>query len=290
MRILITGARGYLTQALIPTLSPDHDLVLTDLHADDSNPDFPVHGLDLADFDSLFALIQEHRPDQIINTAAISLPDWAEDHRDVTYAANVTAVKNLIRCCKEENIFLLQMSTEYVFSGENPPYMEDDMRGPVNYYGETKCDAEKLLQSSEIQFTICRATALYGLKQASRRDLFSGTYEKLKAGENVKASPLQATSPTLVYDLVTTLKYLVEHKIRGVYHTCGPEMISRYKFARRICQVFNFDENLVEKQDIIPKRAVRPVNSALSTKKLKRDTGIVMKGVKEALLYLKTII
>ncbi len=146
MKILITGARGYLASFLIPKLAPLHELILTSHHSEEEPSDPPIYALDLSDTDSTSSFIHEYQPDYIVNTAAVSLPDWAEDHKDETYAANVTAIQNIIQNCRDLQIPLLHMSTDYVFSGNDPPYSEDSLRDPVNYYGQTKVESRRCIR------------------------------------------------------------------------------------------------------------------------------------------------
>ena len=147
MKILITGARGYLASFLIPILLKDHEIFLTSLHSDRLISGFSIIPLDLSNFALTSKLIKETNPDLIINTAAITLPDWAEDNKKRTYAANVIAVENLVKICRlqDPKIKLVQISTDYVFSGENAPYNEENKPNPVNYYGQTKLEAEKII-------------------------------------------------------------------------------------------------------------------------------------------------
>ena len=122
----------------------------------------------------------------------------AEDHKDETYAANVTAIQNIIQNCRDLQIPLLHMSTDYVFSGNDPPYSEDSLRDPVNYYGQTKVEAEDALENSDIEYLICRTTMLYGTKQPYQRpNPFIDWYERFPKIRVSKALRIIIRTPRL---------------------------------------------------------------------------------------------
>jgi dTDP-4-dehydrorhamnose reductase len=288
MKIIITGARGYLSHSIIPVLKNDHELILTSFTADREIWGLPIEPLDLSHGEKLHKFIESHKPDLILNTAAVTLPDWAEDNQDKTYAANVIAVENLIRECQQFSIKLVHISTDYVFSGENPPYSEEDKREPVNFYGKTKLQAEQVIEKSEITYLICRITMLFGIKSSYHRpNPFVDAYNKLKSNQTVFASTTHTTAPSYVENLAECIKYLVEHNVCGIYHTAGSEMVSRFEFAKYVAEIFNFDPNLIVPAKNIPKKAVRPLNSTLNISKLISKTGFKMLNIKEALLHIK---
>ena len=291
MKFLITGARGYLASYLIPRLSKNHELILTSQHSENNPNSEPIHALNLADSSNLYDFIEKYSPEYIINTAAVSLPDWAEDHIQETNDANIVSVQNLVRVCSKFNIPLLHMSTDYVFGGDRAPYKETDLRAPVNFYGKTKAAAEEIIETGQIQYMICRTTLLYGLKQAYQRpNPFIDFYTKLNAHQQIEVPINHFTTPTYVEDLVDCLIQLIQQKRQGIYHTAGPESISRYDFAIQLAEIFGFDTSLVKGVPLVSKRAIRPPNTSLSTEKLRSEVGIVMHTPKEAFQILKKII
>lgn len=288
MKILITGARGYLASYLIPRLKKVHELILTSFHSENTPEGETIHALNLADNVTLHGFIEKYRPEYIVNTAAVSLPDWAEDHIQETNDANVIAVQNIVNICSEFKIPLLHMSTDYVFGGDRAPYKEEDPRAPVNLYGKTKALAEEIIEKAHIQSLICRTTLLYGLKQSYQRpNPFLDFYAKFKANQKFDAPINHFTCPTYVEDLADCLVELIQKKKYGVYHTAGPESISRYQFAIQLSEVFGFDSSLVKKIPLVSKRAIRPPNTSLSVEKLRKELGIVMHTPKEAFQILK---
>ncbi|MFX0092496.1 MAG: SDR family oxidoreductase [Candidatus Hodarchaeota archaeon] len=287
MKILITGTRGYLAHYLIPVLN-NHTLFLTSRRADMFIREYKVIPLDLAS-QKTGTHIRNIAPDLIVNTAAISLPDWAEDHPKETHAANVRVVHNLIEACQYLNIPLVHISTDYVFSGENPPYSEEVRPNPINIYGKTKLEAELLIEQSSIKYLICRIALLFGLKCPHHRpNPFTIWYEKLHRRETIQVSCEQVSNPTYVKDLVVVLKKMIERDLQGVYHVAGPESMSRYEFACQLAEVFDFDPKLIQAVPLVSKRAPRPKNTSLIVDKLKKEVNFQIRGVKAALLDLKS--
>lgn len=272
MKIVVTGARGYLASYLIPLLLPQHQLILTSQHPDRDPSGLTIHAINLGDKSQLDSFLHLHTPDLIINTAAVSLPDWAEDHPKETYTANVIALQNLIEHCEKHKCHLLQMSTDYVFSGNNAPYSELDDRSPVNYYGKTKAEAEEKIIKSSISYLICRTTMLYGMKNDQQRsNPFSEWYIKFQEKKVFDVPTIHITTPTFVEDLAQCIVVLIEKDKRGIYHTAGPESLSRYDLAVQMAEVFGFDSHLIHPIANVNKRAIRPLNTSLDCSKLVRE-------------------
>jgi dTDP-4-dehydrorhamnose reductase len=283
MKVIVTGARSFLASALVPRLMGDFEVILTSHRGDVTVKGLPIHPLDLSDMKAVDKFIDQHRPAWIVNCAAISLPDWAEDHREETWAANVTAVQNLVAAATKYTVKLLHMSTDYVFSGDHPPYAEEADRSPVNYYGQTKLEGERIIQASAVHWLLCRTTVLYGIRESYHRpNIFEDWFEPLAAGKSVKAASGHYTNPTYVEDCAMALFELIRRDARGIFHTAGPESMSRYEFAKTLAEVLGVDPTLVEAIPVIPKRAVRPHNTTLQVDKLKNMIGVSLRSPREA--------
>ncbi|MHA1819943.1 MAG: SDR family oxidoreductase [Promethearchaeota archaeon] len=292
-RILIVGARGYLGTFLRKYAVQDREIqsnfevIQSARDKKHLSNDLRFVPIDILEENSIQKGISEVNPDIIINCAAISLPDLAEDERELTYNINVVGVENLIKACKTHDIKLIHISTDYVFSGEKGDYKEDDEPSPVNYYGYTKLEAEKKILSSDIDYLICRTAVLYGLKEEyQRRNIFYSYYLPLKENKKVQAAK-QIGSVTLVDDLALALYKMASFTKSGIYHTAGPEPISRYEFAKTLADVFGFDASLIEEIPQQKRKAKRPQNSSLNVEKLFRDFHIRFRNAREGLEFIK---
>ncbi|CAG8737586.1 7080_t:CDS:2 [Cetraspora pellucida] len=157
MRAIVTGASGLLGRAVYKAFcEAGHEVTgLAKSRAKNGLRQF-----DLTDKDKLDALIQELKPDAIIHTAAERRPDVAEENREATFELNVNVPAHIASLSKVYNVLFIQISTDYVFDGKNPPYDVNDKPNPLNFYGETKYQGELAVQNANRQAVILRVPIL----------------------------------------------------------------------------------------------------------------------------------
>ena len=148
MVILVTGSKGQLGSE-IKRLSDYQIKRLSDKIQDTSNHEFiftDVEELDITDYSAVEKFVKENKPELIINCAAYTAVDKAESEEEFARNINVKACSNLAKICSREGIFLIHVSTDYVFDGNNyRPYKEDDNTNPLSAYGMTKLEGEKAI-------------------------------------------------------------------------------------------------------------------------------------------------
>src|ERR1051325_2464869 len=154
MRVLVTGANGLLGRKLVDLLSGEDGTVL--LGADRKLLDVTVPG-------EVTAVAQTFRPDVIINAAAMTQVDLCEANRDECWKQNVDSVKNLVDVCTNDNIHLVHVSTDFVFNGKEGPLDELAVPEPVNFYGESKLEGERIILNSRCSAAIIRTVLVYGV-------------------------------------------------------------------------------------------------------------------------------
>lgn len=166
-KILVTGSNGLLGQKITERVLQARDV---DLIATSKGPNrYPVKEgysymeMDITDEAQVRAVVGACRPDVIINTAAMTNVDSCESDKDLCRRLNVDAVRYLIKVCEEQDIHLIQLSTDFVFDGEEGPYTEDAEPNPLSYYGWSKLEAERLLQASSCRWAILRTIIVYGI-------------------------------------------------------------------------------------------------------------------------------
>ena len=167
------------------------------------------------------------------------------------------------------DVYLVYISTDYVFDGERGFYSEDDVPNPVNYYGLTKLLGEVAVSSSlPDNSLIVRVSGLYGYSPTGKRNFGITALEKMLKNEEVKAFTDQYLSPTYVPFLAEKLLRLVERgsEINGVVHVAG-ERVSRYEFALLLARILGRDQELVKPTSMEELRlpARRPRDSSLDT-------------------------
>ena len=268
-RILVTGVNGQVGSAI---------MALQDKHP------FELIPISRADWDmakepgKATELIARHRPGIVINPAAYTNVDGAEEDQEAAFTVNATAVGELASACRQGNIPMLHVSTDYVFDGaKEAPYTEDDLINPMNVYGKSKAEGEKLLRGILDNHIILRTSWVF----SSTGKNFVTTMRRLgKERDELKIVDDQRGGPTSADCIASVLmsiagQYLQGEEIPwGTYHYAGSPVVSWYEFAEAIFEA----EAEASRPKLIPcasteypTKAVRPKNSALSTARIKKE-------------------
>lgn len=284
MKILITGAGGFLGQKLFSTLSKEYDVYGADRKGRE-----PFYKVDLTEKETLDKIIKELRPDVIINSAGITDVDYCEENPEEVKKISQRCIKNLIETGLKNKCKFVHISTDYVFDGKKGDYEEDDRTNPINVYGKIKLEEEKAITSSKSDYIISRVAVLYGYNSPEDKQTFvNWVINKLKNGQEIKVINDQFTTPTLIDDIAGAIKNLIRLDKTGTYHVAGSECISRYDFAIKIADTFNLKKGLIRSitSEEIKWKAKRPMKSCLNTDKLKK-LNIKMSNINEGLNKMK---
>ena len=205
MKILVTGSNGLLGQKLTARLQTDQSVDLIATSKSDSVATIQrgkFFRLDITKSDAINDIVTRTRPDVIINTAAITQVDQCELDHDACWENNVTSVENLIAACAKNNVHLLHVSTDFVFDGTRELLDETATPGPVNFYGESKLAAERLVIESGISWCIARTVLVYGVtRDMSRSNIVLWVKRSLEQGKTIQVVNDQWRTPTLAEDL-----------------------------------------------------------------------------------------
>jgi len=183
---------------------------------------------------------------------------------------NIEGTRNIVEGAKASNSYLAYVSTDYVFSGEKGSYREEDEPDPLNFYGKTKLEGEKIVASSGLDYLIARTSVIYGARPARGKVNFAlWVLEKLKKDEQINALVDQYVSPTLNTNLAAMLLEACEKRVFGTYHTAGATRVSRYGFALELAKTFDYDKSLVKEAHMRDMKwaAKRPMDSSLNVDK-----------------------
>jgi dTDP-4-dehydrorhamnose reductase len=286
MRVLVTGKNGQLGQSIKKIVD---EKKITNL----SNYNFTFIGreeLNLEYIDSIRSYFDVNEFNIIINCAAYTKVDKAEENQKQANLINHTAVKELATIAKTKNIKLIHISTDFVFNGLNKkPYTENDVTSPLNIYGETKLAGEKALMSiSKSDSLIIRTGWLY----SEFGNNFVKTILNLaKKNDALDIVSDQFGTPTYAYDLaflilyiITTDKFLENNKSSEILHYSNEGKSSWYDFAKEIIGISGIycQLNPIGAKDY-PLAAKRPNYSILSSKKVSEEYDVSIKHWKEAL-------
>jgi len=264
MRILITGSSGLLGSKLVAAAEA-HDVIPTYC----SRALFPVSiRMDITDRNEVIRIVEKHKPNVIIHTAAETNVDKCEVDRERAWKVNVEGTKNIVDVCVRNNILLVLLSTDYVFDGEKGLYTEEDNPNPINFYGYTKLEAERYAVQAE--HLIIRTSVLYGW-HPWKKNFVTWVLSSLREGKQIRVVEDHYNSPTLVDNLAELIIAAIEKDLRGLYNIAGSERISRLEFARKICEVFNLNPELIQRTRMSEFKdwiARRPRDSSLKVEKI----------------------
>lgn len=280
MRVLITGSNGQLGSEI------------KEVHNKYKNikcifKDLPE--LDICDFDLLNSFIKDEQINAVINCAAYTSVDKAEENIELARMVNSKAVSNLVDALAKVNGKLVHISTDYVFDGNNSqPYMESDQVCPIGVYGETKREGELALINSEIDAIVIRTSWLY----SSFGNNFLKTMFRLgKEKESINVISDQIGTPTYAKNLakicldILSISHLGRISKKGkIYHYSDEGVASWYDYAVSIMELaeLNCKVNPVQTKEY-PTLAKRPHYSVMSKKKIKTDFNVDIPYWKESL-------
>lgn len=262
-KVLVLGAAGQLGLAIIQALN----------HAKINYTAITKQQLDITEQHILEPYLASIRPQIIINCAAYTAVDKAENERVLCDSVNNSAVAYLAQYCKSYGAILLHFSTDYVFDGKkHTPYTESDVPNPVNYYGTSKLAGERAIQYSGCQSYIFRTSWLYNETGKN----FYTTMQKLAATQQlVQVVNDQVGAPTHVQnlaDMVIKVLHQVGTKQQlhyGIYHYCDDEYLTWFEFAQKI---FSAQQSIIRLVPISTAAygaiAARPKNSRLNCEKI----------------------
>jgi dTDP-4-dehydrorhamnose reductase len=283
MKILITGANGMLAQAVKEKFKENNELVLTD-----------ANELDITDHDAVLSAIQKIKPELVINCAAYTNVDGAEENAELCKKVNADGPTNLAIAAQKVNATLVHISTDYVFGGKKPTsevYKEDDEKSPESVYGITKLAGEEGIAKNTDKYYIFRTAWLYGLGGKN----FVKTMLKVgKERDEVSVVSDQHGSPTYTEDLTDFIFEAIAKKIPyGIYNATDDGYTTWADFTKKIFELAGLKTkvNPISTEEYMKNAnktvAKRPLNSKMSKEKLK-NAGIFVPRWEDSLeKYLK---
>ncbi len=273
MRILVTGAFG-MVGSYAQSVFSDAKCILTDRHS-----------LNICKKDEVLRLFEQLKPDIVLHLAAATDVDKCELEPDWAFQVNVSGSENVAVACKLNNAVLVFLSSGAVFDGTKPqPYIESDKVSPVNVYGKTKAEAEKIIASVLKSYYIIRAGWIVG---GGKKDIkFVGkVIAKMRESNRLKAVDDKFGSLTYAKDLLSGIKSLIRIKPFGLYHMVNPGMVSRYDIALEIKNILSLDDIEISpvSSGFFPMPAPRGRSEALENVRLSQVGLDLMRNWKDAL-------
>ena len=275
--LLLLGKYGQLGRELNRTLLPLGKLVVLD-----------IPELDFTQPDKVVQQIKSLRPNVIINAVAYTNVDQAETQHELCDQINSRTVVAVARAAAEIQAGFIHISTDYVFDGnQNRPYVETDPTNPLNYYAQSKLDAETGIQTSGASYWIMRTAWLYSLTRDDfvRKVLgWSRTKKELKIVDDQVGSPTWARllAELITQALVGGKADLPQHiqATQGIYHLVGAGAVSRLDWVKKILELDSQpNEQILErllpaKTSEFPTPALRPLRTPLNCAKFEKTFGL----------------
>lgn len=271
MHTLIVGARGQLGRDLVDVFSGEGDVTGLD-----------IPELDITNADALRAVAEQLRPSLLVNAAAYTDVESAEDNRAAAFAANEDGARNVARVAAQLGVPVVYFSTDFVFGGnKSTPYTEEDPIAPRGVYAESKAAGESAVRDACAQHFIVRTAWLYGI---GGNNFVEKILRAAATRPRLQVVHDEVGSPTFTRDLAEATRALCKTTAYGTYHAVNAGACSRFDFARAIllgaglatpidpCAATEF-----------PSKAPRPSYSVLSVEKLRAASGYVMPPWEDAL-------
>ena len=269
MNILVTGANGQLGNEMrIVSQQGAHHYIFTD-----------VAELDITDATAVEKMVADNDVKVIVNCAAYTNVDKAEDDRELAELLNAKAVENLAVAIRRNDGLLVHVSTDYVFGGtrNNTPCREEEAANPTGVYGETKLHGEEAVIRSGCHYLIIRTAWLYS---EYGKNFLKTMLDLTATKPSLKVVFDQTGTPTYAYDLAAAICDIIEQRKYegrdGIYHYSNEGVCSWYDFTKAIAEYAGHTACDIQPchSDEFPSKVVRPSYSVLDKTKIKTTFGL----------------
>lgn len=257
MKVFVTGVKGQLGYDVVNELEKRG---LTAIGVD-------IDEMDITDAESVNRVIRDAAPDAVIHCAAYTAVDAAEDNAELCRRVNADGTANIAGVCRDLDIPMMYISTDYVFDGQGTrPWEPDDERDPLNVYGQTKYEGELAVTDALDKFFIVRIAWVFGV---NGKNFIKAILNKAKTVDTLTVVNDQFGSPTYTYDLARLLVDMIQTDKYGFYHATNEGICTWYDFACEIIRQAGLQTKVVPvSADQYPAKAKRPCNSRMSKEKL----------------------
>lgn len=286
--ILITGGKGLVGSKFIDLYSATYDFEPLDI----SDPLLPV---DITNRDQVLQMFTESKAEYVIHLAAFTDVSAAWDQRGdtdgIAYKVNVVGTQNIVDAAVQTGKHVIHISTAYVFDGlKTTKYHEDDEVNPIEWYGYTKAEAEKIVQSAECATTILRIDQPFRSDSFTREDLIRKMIKNITSPKPYPLFSNHYIGPTFIDDFAKVIDWVIRSKTTGLFHASTGERISDYELALLLTSILKINGTVVEGDlKSYLKTLNRPYqeNTALDTTKLESLLDFKQKTLAEAIASLK---
>jgi dTDP-4-dehydrorhamnose reductase len=248
MKILLTGSNGMSGSSLVPILKQKgHNTLSTDISLENGEN---VEYLDVKDFFEIEKTIKRFNPDLIMHLAAETDVDICEKNVDHAFRTNAVGTQNVSLLCRKYGLPMLYMSSVGVFDGKkNSLYIESDEPKPINTYGVTKLEGEKIVRNLVSNHFIVRSGWMFGGGPEKDKKFVGKIIKQIKDGtQELTIVNDKIGTPTYTYELSRHLEKLIQTEFWGTYHCCCKGICTRVDVAKEILRNLKLDKKISIKE------------------------------------------
>jgi dTDP-4-dehydrorhamnose reductase len=273
MRVLITGATGYLGTAMAESVPSGVDPILMGFSRG-------MRSLDVTDQRAVEAAVDRHRPESIVHLAAVSTLAGAAEDPERAAAVNVTGAGVVATAARSARVRLVALSSDVVFDGSSGPYDEASRPGPVNDYGRSKLAGEAAVLAAHPAALVLRTTVLVGRDRAGRHPFSAFVVERAARGESIDLFQNERRNFFPVTRAAAAVWECAANEITGLLHIGAGSSASRYQFGKAMLERAGFDPRLAVAVD---GPADRPADLTMDVSRAASALATPMPTVKEAI-------
>lgn len=289
-KVLVTGSNGLLGQKITDLILADDTIeLIATSRGENRHPvkkGYQYIDLDILDSEQLRAVIAKHRPDAVINTAAMTNVDACEQDPVGCQQLNVDAVKHLSVFSELFGFHLIHLSTDFIFDGEAGPYAEDALPNPLSLYGRSKLDAESIIQHGKGRWAILRTILVYGVvADMSRSNIVLWAKGALEKGQPLNVVNDQWRMPTLAEDLAQACIATATIGAEGIFNISGKDLFAIHELVAAVADFWKLDKSLIREvsSTTLSQAAPRPKRTGFVLTKAQKILGYKPHSFEEGL-------
>lgn len=291
MRVLVTGASGFLGYHLVHDLCARHEVIAV---CGSRRVEFGQAKAsccaELRDVSQCARLFQSYSPTHVIHCAALTQTDKCEQDPALAFAVNSQATANLLHCAAQQSRapFFLQISTDLVFDGHKGYYCEQDPTNPIQVYGRSKLQAELEVSSYGGSWAIMRCALMYGSPAPDRPSFLDWMLKGIRKAQ-VALFADEYRTPVLVHDAAGLASSICEKESQGIFHCGGSQRLSRLELGELVADVFGLPRDNIKRTLLANTKvsAPRPVDVSLNIAKASAQLGFCPTQLRAALQHIR---
>lgn len=290
MKVLFTGITGLLGKYFQITKPKGYKIFGTyKSNLQSSRENF--FQLNIIDETQVYGLLKKIMPEVVVHAASIGSVDYCETHKEEAYDVNLKGTKNIVSGCLKIGARVIFTSSNAVYDGNDPPYDEKARLSPLDVYGKTKAEGEKLIERSGVSYSILRLMTMYGWQQTGGRgNPVTWIIDELRNGRQINVVNDIFNNHLYAKQAAEAVWKVIQGKgEKIIYNIAGRECVSRYDLAIKVAKVFNLDASLITPvpNSFFKNIAPRPKNTCFNTNKMEKTLGVrpymIEEGLREML-------